>query len=425
MVWRRRTSMHTTVIVLVLIGLTACGPAAVEGTTTTPPVSTSTTSTVPPTGPTTPAEALAAARALWDAAGLDSYQFVYQNDCGECLPESAAPRSIVVWEGATFDGARTGVAIEGLFESIERAIDEGSDVEVVYDPDLGFPSEIWIDREARAYDGGTHLLVHQVSPGLPGDSVSLGELERARQRWADTRPPAYEFRTDIICDCPSDTTIWALIDGDRVIDWRIEWTREEGSLDPAPSTVDQLFADLHDLLSAGELVEAGARISGSAGYHPELGYPTWIGLDIEVLDPDSALAALAPRVVIAIRDLAAQDLAASEHSRAVERWSRTGPLDYSYELTVHDIAEASFGPPHQVTVSNGAVVSVSVEGAEVEPGSVPAYAIGDLFALIDTWRADGWTVEVLYDARLGHPVLVTASQDDESMVFSIDRLTPG
>lgn len=428
---QRHIRMRTTTIaVLLLAALTACGPAAVDGSTTLPSESPSTSSTQTPTettvpAPASPANALAQARARWDAVGLDTYQFVYENDCGECDPQWAAPRSVVVWDGASFDGDRTSVDVESLFERIEAALAEGADVEVSYDPELGFPTEIWIDREARAYDGGTHLLIHQVTQGLPGDSVSLANLDRARQQWAATRPKAYEFRTDIICDCPSDTTMWALIDGERVVDWRIEWIREDGALDPAPSTIEQLFADLHDLISAGEVVEAGVRITGSAGYHPVMGHPTWIGLDIEVLDPDSELAVLAPRLVVAIRDLEPRDLAASEHARAFERWAQTGPDDHRYELTIHDIVEASFGPPHQVTVEGGEVVAVTVEGSEVEVGSVPAYAIDDLFAQIDSWRADGWEVDVLYDMRLGHPVLVTADDGDESIVFSIDRLTPG
>ena len=428
---RRPTRMRTTKIpVLLLTVLTACGPAAVGGSETLPPDSATTTTTQAPTETTAPqpegpAGELAAARARWAAAGLDTYQFVYENDCGECDPAWAAPRPMVVWDGASFDGARTGVDIDALFEVIENALAEEHEVEVSYDPELGFPTDLWIDREARAYDGGTHLLIHQVTPGLPGDTVSIADLERARRQWAETRPEAYAFRTDIICDCPSDTTIWALIDGERVVDWRIEWIREEGALDPAPSTIDQLFADLHDLISAGEIVEAGATITGSAGYHPEFGYPTWIGLDIEVLDPESDLAALAPRLVISVRDLEPQDLAASEHARAVERWARTGPDDYRYELTVHDIVEASFGPPHVVTVEGGVVVSVTAEGSEVEFEEVPAYTVDDLFARIDAWGSQGWDVDVLYDARLGHPVLVTASRGNESMVFSIDRLTPG
>ncbi|MEX2424412.1 MAG: DUF6174 domain-containing protein [Acidimicrobiia bacterium] len=429
---RRHTPMRTTTItaLLLLTVLAACGPASVDGSTTLPPVSVTTRSTQPPTEttgpePTGPEAALADAKARWAAAGLDTYQFVYENDCGECDPGWAAPRSVVVWDSASFDGDRTDVDITDLFERIAGALTEGSDVEVAYDPELGFPVEIWIDREARAYDGGTHLLVHQFTQGLPGNSVSLADLESARERWASARPAAYEFRTDIMCDCPWDTTMWALIDGERVVDWRVEWIRQDGALNPAPSTIEQLFEDLHDLISSGEVAEAGARITGTASYHPEMGYPTWIGLDIEILDPGSELAVLAPRVVVSIRDLQPQDVAASQHAGAVERWAQSGPGDYRYELTVHDIVEASFGPPHHVTVRDDEVISVTVDGAEVDADSVPAYAIDDLFAQIDIWRADGWNIDVLYDRRLGHPVLVTGRNGDGSIVFSIDRLTPG
>ena len=421
--------MRTLIALLLAASVAACGPAAEQGSTTLPPAASSTSTTVPPPGSTvpanSPAQALEDARARWAAAGLETYQFVFEDDCGECDPEWAAPRSVVVWDGTSFDATRAALDVDGIFERIESAIAEGSDVEVTYHPDLGHPTEVWIDREARAYDGGTHLFVRDVTPGLPGDSVSLTELEQARRRWAESRPQAYEFRTDIMCACPADTTIWALVDGERVVDWRIETIREEGAIDPAPSTIEQLFADLRDLFSSGQLVESGAVISGSAAYDPEIGHPTWIGLDIEILDPDSELAPLAPRVVVAIRDLQAQDIAASEHARAAERWARTGPDDYRYELTIHNIGEGSFGPPHQVTVRGGAVASVTVEGTTVDPATVPAHAIGDLFARIDTWRAEGWEVDVLYDVRLGHPVLVTARRGSESIVFSIDGLIPG
>lgn len=403
----------------------ACGPAAVDvgSTTSTTAEPAATTSTTSP-APATAEGELAAARVRWDAAGIDTYEFVLEDDCGECTPESKAPRTVVVWDGQALAGDRHDVRIEDLFGRIETALRAGRDVEVSYHPDLGFPTEIWIDREARAYDGGTHLLVHAVTEGLPGSSVSLAELEHARQLWSETRPRSYEFRTDIICDCPSDTTAWTLVDGDRIADWTIEWMREPGALDPAPITIDQLFTDLHELMAAGELVEAGARISGSAAYHPELGYPTWIGLDIEVVDPDSELGALPPRLVFVVRDLSAHDVESTEHARAVARWFEIGPEDYIYELTVHDVVEGSFGAVHHVTVESGQVTSVTANGVDVDPATVPAQSIPDLFAQIEAWQRDGWDTDVIYDARLGHPVAVFAASGEDNIAFSIAGLLP-
>jgi hypothetical protein len=67
---------------------------------------------------------------------------------------------VVVWDAETSPGARS--TVDGLFTQIEAAITERRDVDVVYHTNLGHPVEVWIDREARAYDGVTHLLVRDL-----------------------------------------------------------------------------------------------------------------------------------------------------------------------------------------------------------------------------------------------------------------------
>lgn len=415
----------------VILGIVAvsCGPVATEGSSTT-----SAPSTVPSTATTSPPDSgtddaagqLAAARERWAASSPETYHFVLQDDCGECDPEWAQPRQIVVWDGTVLDPTRVDTDVEALFSLLEGAIQDGRTVESEYDPELGYPTEIWIDREARAYDGGTHLVIGQLTSGLPGDNVSLADLEQAEARWAEARPEAYEYRTEIVCDCPSDATMWTLVEGDRILDFKVEWEREPGAIDPAALPIEQLFADLHDLIEAGELVDGGARVTnGGILHHPELGYPTWIGLDIEILDPDSELAGFGPRLAFVVHDLEPHEVESSEFERARQQWFDHGPIDYRYELTIHDIVAASFGPPHLVEVADSQVVSVTVDGQPVDPGSVPAYAVDDLFGQIEQWEADGWDVDVLYDQRLGHPVLVTAVRGDDFIVFSIEELRPG
>ncbi|HSJ29469.1 MAG TPA: DUF6174 domain-containing protein [Acidimicrobiia bacterium] len=401
-----------------ILVLAACGTPAVDDDPT--------TTTTPTTSPTTtlpgPGGELAAARAAWAAAGLDTYHFTFQDDCGECLPEWATPKLAVVWDGALV--GRAGLGVDALFDVIESALGGGRSVEVVYHPELGYPTDIWIDREDRAHDGGTHLLVQGLEPGLPGSEVTLAGLDAANDLWTRTRPPAYEFRTDFVCECPIDATLWTLVDGQRIADWRIEWARDEAAVDVSPQTIDQVFNDLRHLLAEGEVVEGGARITGGASYHPEFGYPAWIGLNIEVLDPDSPMGDLPPRLVIAIRDVVEHDLAGSAFARARERWSQVGPSDYSYELTEHDIEEGTFGPPHVVVVEADRVRSVTLDGTEVHPDNVPAYTIEDLFDMIETWESAGHRVETVFDERLGHPVLVIAHHGEEITAFSIEALRP-
>ena len=135
-----------------------------------------------------PADEYTQARALWRDAGLTTYRYTFEDDCGECAPPG--PIAVTVWEGLV---SRLDVAtIEQIFDAIDSAINEDIPIEVSYDPQFGYPTDVWIDREARAYDGGTHWLVHGFEPGLPRDSASHDALLQAGGVWDLNRPDAYE-----------------------------------------------------------------------------------------------------------------------------------------------------------------------------------------------------------------------------------------
>lgn len=99
---------------------------------------------------------LAEARQLWAAAGYASYRYDFDDDCGECQPFSG---EVVVTDGEVVAPADRGLTIDEMFAAIERAVASGVPVEVTFDPQIGYPTDLWIDREARAYDGGTHWLL--------------------------------------------------------------------------------------------------------------------------------------------------------------------------------------------------------------------------------------------------------------------------
>ena len=44
--------------------------------------------------------------------------------------------------------------VDEALEMISRAVVGGTDVDVVYDPELGYPTQVIIDPEAVAVDGG-------------------------------------------------------------------------------------------------------------------------------------------------------------------------------------------------------------------------------------------------------------------------------
>ena len=336
------------IAVLVLV-VSACGGAGI-GTPTTPP-------TAPPTTirPADPRSQLEEARLRWSEAAPDTYWYQLVDDCGECDPSSRLPQTNVIWSGEP-TGSRHR-SIGSLFDDIEIAIEQGRTVEVIYDTDLGHPVDIWFDMQDRAFDGGYHVLIEDLTEGLPGDEMAGDRLEQARNLWESTRPEAYEFYTSIHCDCEIAGTIWTRIEGDRIVDWSVEFG-DEPETRISPISIDTMFEDLEEMTSLAEgVVEEGIRFTGSAAYDSQYGFPVWVGLDIEVLDPDSELAELPPRLVFSIEDFTPVEVsepgeALTDLEGAQALWESAGPSDYRYEMTLHDIENASFTDPITVTVSN-------------------------------------------------------------------------
>ncbi|MBK5269084.1 MAG: hypothetical protein JJE47_16810 [Acidimicrobiia bacterium] len=104
---------------------------------------------------------LAEARQLWAAVGYTSYRYDFDDDCGECQPFTG---EVVVTDGEVVAPADRGLTVDEMFAAIERAVAAGVPVEVTFDPQIGYPTDLWIDREARAYDGGTHWLLRNLVP---------------------------------------------------------------------------------------------------------------------------------------------------------------------------------------------------------------------------------------------------------------------
>lgn len=395
---------------LAFLALSGCGGAESGSTVPSAPTTTFTESAE---------SALAAARARWEAADIDTYHLEFENDCGECGPELVKPRQAVVWDGDLVDATEQVMSVEAVMDSIDRAIAAGQSVEVSYDSEYGYPTEVWIDREARAYDGGVHWILDGLTAGLPGDPASLIKLEAAQRQWDTVRPQAYEYRMSFVCDCPFSGRMWITVDGDRIVDWNTEFD-ESGEMSVSPLTMDDMFEDLADMFEAGSIEDSGVRFSGAAQYDPVLGFPSWIGLDIEVIDPGSELAFLEPRFIFTVNDFKAVDPQPNPSYQDLDNarlnWMTTGLEDYTYELSQLEVdgdlplnEDGSFADPYLVSVENGEVVSVKRFGVESEtPGDVPIWTIPQLFDLIELWRQSGLKVEALFSAENGHPVIVSA-----------------
>ena len=108
---------------------------------------------------------LDAARARWKSAAIANYEYGYNKYC-DCHRESP-PETVVTVRGGTVTSVRhrpVGTTVEvpaadknlqyywtvdGLFELIASALARGVQVRAVYDAELGFPREIYIDYDTN------------------------------------------------------------------------------------------------------------------------------------------------------------------------------------------------------------------------------------------------------------------------------------
>lgn len=121
--------------------------------------------------PTEPTEydAFAASQRLWEEREPPAYRFVFQRGGCECAPSWGLPMEVTVRGGAIesitlADGLdpdefptpnrNSAATIDELFALIRKALDEDADlVEVTYDREMGYPTEIRVDWfEAMADD---------------------------------------------------------------------------------------------------------------------------------------------------------------------------------------------------------------------------------------------------------------------------------
>ena len=104
---------------------------------------------------------IGAARARWEAAGIDSYRYTYQKYC-ECQPKAPPQTFVTVSDGRVTDvfhvhadsdrqvPARSGSleyywTIEGLFDLLEAATSRDAVVRMQFDETLGYPLSVYID----------------------------------------------------------------------------------------------------------------------------------------------------------------------------------------------------------------------------------------------------------------------------------------
>ncbi|MCP3939786.1 MAG: hypothetical protein GY708_30965 [Actinomycetia bacterium] len=116
-------------------------------------------------------QALEAALQRWAATDTASYSIVYQHNCF-CPMEEIA---VVVVDGKVVSAkgeagvepqfARQPMTVDDMFDEIRTAIDGGAAaIDVSYDPDLGYPTNYWIDEALNIADEEHGITVFELTP---------------------------------------------------------------------------------------------------------------------------------------------------------------------------------------------------------------------------------------------------------------------
>jgi hypothetical protein len=116
--------------------------------------------------PFSPTDDLEDARRTWERQGIQSYSLTVHQDCF-CPEDVRGPFRVRVVSGVVVSvtdpatgaprsaSAFTPLTVEALFDRVQQAIDEGvRELDVRYDPELGYPREIEINLSQQAVDAG-------------------------------------------------------------------------------------------------------------------------------------------------------------------------------------------------------------------------------------------------------------------------------
>jgi hypothetical protein len=235
-------------------------------------------------------------RAKWVADGPSEYELAMRRSCGECLPEGALAVVVSVSSaGTTVSLAQNGERIEpqpglypdveGLFDLIETHLLAGAEVDVEYDPELGYPRSVSIDPVPDAIDDEFGYVVDDLAAGRL--AALRADLRVQRERWAAQRILDYQLTLSRSCFCSPEgagLVVLTVLEGEPV-----QWQYFLSGDLIAPEwravfpTVEGLFDFVEDAIDRGaESIEVR--------YDEDLGLPTTIRIDYRLAAVDEEIA---------------------------------------------------------------------------------------------------------------------------------------
>ena len=247
------------------------------------------------------------ARRLWEAAGLDSYRYIFR---AECTCDEGGTVQVEVRAGQVTDllpldaAAETSTLnpgpLDSAFEDLEAWFTDSTDliaeglisIEVRMDPRFGYPR--WFEITAAGIDDDRFadeftlvvtqdLVVEALPPALSADprEGDLADLLGAEERWGTAAVMDYGYVLMVHCECDEETRgpfEITVRDGRVVASVR---RSDGGEAMVGAATIDEILGVI------GFQIEAGTDVD--VVYEATLGYPLQVVIDPEAVAVDGGL----------------------------------------------------------------------------------------------------------------------------------------
>lgn len=174
--------------------------------------------TLTDTTPSDAQEALNKNSQKWADSGIKNYSYEFQRSCF-CLPDYTRPIKTTVENGDIksshyANGDQESVpdqfkenkqSVNSLFDTIQKAIDNGSQVDVTYDSKTGMPTKIVIDIDQMLLDGGETITAGKLQNlDKPNTNITLtGDQDSALKKHFNITP----LESYIIKDKDANSTL--------------------------------------------------------------------------------------------------------------------------------------------------------------------------------------------------------------------------
>jgi hypothetical protein len=236
----------------------------------------------------------------WQQAGLSDYTFEFSVSCS-CLTSITAPVRVTVRDTNTIESisyVETGepvteyldlyLTVGGMFDMIQEAIDmRVANLTVSYDPETGYPTNVFVDRDFMMADEERGFEVRNLDPIEPPTlEESQSRLNSSRELWESSGLSSYEIEYRRICFCPPDiTSPVLLVVRNGIIDSRTY--AETG--EPVGEAVRDLFPEVSGMFDIVQDAIDQQASQVTVTYDSQLGYPVNIRIDYNTMMADEEL----------------------------------------------------------------------------------------------------------------------------------------